>query len=246
MLTNKVYGGGNAPISHMFTFMYFNSRSERKPPYMYEKIWAQEMESFYSCVNENDNKGFATQATLTDGQIQADPIYLDMLEETGFVKVFTHTNPNTQRIIHTFMKAPPKSENPQQKLPNNFYEGFYNRPDRLTDEYRSFRQRAKGLTTYHGGGCCGWGHFWGIDPSSNEFIPHLFNCMGISQYASKGLGWQFCLPTQHLIWERDYTDYSSVRYFISTAGFREIFSFYGGKENIPWSLFAKSSNEITK
>ena len=170
------------------------------------------------------NKNVTYLSTLTSDQMKVKK-QVKMLEDCGFRPMTTHTNPNTGRVITSWIR-PALVKGTKMFVHKDFYE-------------------SDGMTvTYHNGGCCGFKSVIGYNPSlTYKSVRDAFGS-GVVSYGLK-VCMQLIVPTEYAqnkgIFEDEYTDWNSLS-LLNNLNFVKVATFMDGQTNISMDVWHRAED----
>lgn len=180
---------------------------------------------------QNVKNRLAIQVTLTGEQIAYHPEYTKWLKEAGFVPIFAHINPNTQRTIHTFWLDPPKYEGKPVAI-QSFTGGWYEKNKYVppASGYYLYNGTQASHVSYHGGGCCGWRDLFGVKTqrTAAKHTEQLIRICGEMTYYGQGraTATQLVLDKQEAL---QYEETDNLFNALNTSlQFRQVYSYHSG------------------
>jgi hypothetical protein len=221
---NITFGSsGDSSYVHVYPFPFIddNTKTDKK--------------RFYSIVAEQKANMLGIQCTLTTEQIERFPHYLDWLKENEFRIIYTHTNPNTNRVIVTFWCDPPAILEKPKGIPSNFIE-----------KHRASNVGFSQHLCLHGGGCCGWLSVEQFEHTkgTRKQIDIITKILGEIEYyyPEKNIATQFCIETS-LTHKEDVNTGIKLQSVLFAAKFRLKFTFASGLTGKNMSFFIRHKTE---
>lgn len=162
----------------------------------------------------------ACQMTITDVQLSRydnSTEIKDYLKSEGFKTISAHKNPNTGRIIYTFMAPPLGNLSPDRKHRRSYDETYYTQLATARVEATGNPRIGAGS---HGGGCCGVSTIVGLESykTGNSLAEHLSTLLGtIFTHSNLGSLNQTILSQDELGQDLDF------EYYLRRIGFASLY-----------------------